>query len=100
MYSFFLQGGSRVAASTLSRSSGPYVSVEILSKDTTIGTLTIPRVSNKDAGEYTCVPASLKSATVTLHVLNGKKVSILFYIYVWSNILYLKYCITKKLEGQ
>lgn len=40
--------------------------------DTTISTITIFRTRPEDSGNYTCSPSNLDSASVYLHVLNGK----------------------------
>ncbi|XP_076063167.1 hemicentin-1-like isoform X2 [Oratosquilla oratoria] len=51
---------------------GREVTVERVSSDTTVGTLTISSVTMKDSGNFTCSPASLDTAYVTLHVINGE----------------------------
>lgn len=40
--------------------------------DTTVSTLIIFHARTEDSGNYTCSPPSLGSASVLLHVLNGK----------------------------
>ncbi|XP_064088012.1 inactive tyrosine-protein kinase 7-like isoform X2 [Macrobrachium nipponense] len=69
-YIFWYQGTDRVLAEELT--GGRQVFVERISDDTTIGTLIITTASPRDQGSYTCVPASLPTASVTLHVLNGE----------------------------
>ncbi|KAB7503911.1 hypothetical protein Anas_08991 [Armadillidium nasatum] len=39
---------------------------------TTVGSYAIKKASLTDSGNYTCEPAGLENATVTLHVLAGK----------------------------
>ncbi|XP_066975335.1 uncharacterized protein, partial [Macrobrachium rosenbergii] len=63
-------GTDRVLAEELI--GGRQVFVERITDDTTIGTLIITTASPTDQGSYTCVPASLPTASVTLHVLNGQ----------------------------
>ena len=65
------QDEERVVAKSTAGGGSRQVLVERIGQDTTIGTLTIPKVTSQDAGEYTCAPASLQSASVRLHVLNG-----------------------------
>ncbi len=48
------------------------IKTERLNQDTTVGTLTIFGTTSEDAGNYTCSPSNLDSASVLLHVLNGK----------------------------
>ena len=48
------------------------INTERLNQDTTLGTLTIHSATSEDAGNYTCSPSNLESASVLLHVLNGK----------------------------
>jgi hypothetical protein len=43
-----------------------------VNSDTTIGTLVIKSTERRDTGNYTCAPSNLDSASVMLHVLNGK----------------------------
>ncbi|XP_066974916.1 uncharacterized protein [Macrobrachium rosenbergii] len=69
-YIFWYQGTDRVLAEELI--GGRQVFVERITDDTTIGTLIITTASPRDQGSYTCVPASLPTASVTLHVLNGE----------------------------
>lgn len=48
------------------------IKMERLNPDTTVGTLTIYQTVPQDAGNYTCSPSNLASASVLLHVLNGE----------------------------
>lgn len=48
------------------------IELERVEGEETVGTLIIPSASPRDQGDYTCAPATLPNATVTLHVLNGK----------------------------
>ncbi|TRY67184.1 hypothetical protein TCAL_02289 [Tigriopus californicus] len=45
---------------------------ETPTRDSSIGTFTISHVVKSDAGNYTCQPANLHSAKVSLHVVNGE----------------------------
>lgn len=56
------------------------IKTERMNHDTTIGTLTIFHATSEDAGNYTCSPSNLDSASVLLHVLNGKAEQILLSI--------------------
>lgn len=47
------------------------IKTERLNHDTTVGTLTIFHATSENAGNYTCSPSNLDSASVLLHVLNG-----------------------------
>ncbi|XP_063612737.1 uncharacterized protein LOC134786170 [Penaeus indicus] len=69
-YIFWYQEKERVIEED--REGGRQIYVERIAGDTTIGTLLIPRASPRDQGTYSCSPASLPSASVTLHVLNGE----------------------------
>jgi len=46
--------------------------VERVNPDTTVGTLVIEMAERTDGGNITCAPSYLESASVTLHVINGK----------------------------
>ena len=46
--------------------------LERISEDTSMAALTISGASQQHAGNYTCSPAGLPTASVVLHVLNGK----------------------------
>jgi len=48
------------------------IRVERSGTDTTVGTLVLYSATTEDSGNYTCSPSNLDSATVFLHVLNGK----------------------------
>ncbi|KDR15047.1 hypothetical protein L798_10950, partial [Zootermopsis nevadensis] len=48
------------------------IRMERVGPDTTIGTLIIYDGRREDSGNYTCSPSNLDSASVLLHVLNGK----------------------------
>lgn len=69
-YIFWYQEKERVIEED--REGGRQIYVERIAGDTTIGTLLIPRASPRDQGIYFCSPASLPSANITLHVLNGE----------------------------
>ncbi|XP_064078139.1 hemicentin-1-like [Macrobrachium nipponense] len=56
----------------ISGNTGRLLTVSRVHPDTSIGSLTIPMVSLKDSGNYTCAPASLNPASVMLHVLIGE----------------------------
>jgi hypothetical protein len=47
------------------------IRTERVGSDTTIGSLVIYEARRPDAGNYTCNPSNLDSASVLLHVLNG-----------------------------
>lgn len=49
---------------------------ERVDSDTTVGTLIIYEAGRDDSGNYTCSPSNLDSASVLLHVLNGKSIII------------------------
>ncbi|XP_068217805.1 inactive tyrosine-protein kinase 7-like [Palaemon carinicauda] len=68
-YIFWYQGTDRVLGEELM--GRRRVFVERITDDTTIGTLIITTASPRDQGSYTCVPASLPTTSVTLHVLNA-----------------------------
>lgn len=48
------------------------IRTERTSADSTTSTLTIYHTQKEDSGNYTCSPSNLNSASVLLHVLNGK----------------------------
>ena len=48
------------------------IRMERVGPDTTVGTLIIYNGRRVDSGNYTCSPSNLDSASVLLHVLNGK----------------------------
>jgi hypothetical protein len=48
------------------------IRMERVGTDTTVGTLVIYNGRREDSGNYTCSPSNLDSASVLLHVLNGK----------------------------
>lgn len=58
--------------------------------DTTISTITIFRTRSEDSGNYTCSPSNLDSASVYLHVLNGKW-QVLMKIAVLLHLIVLKF---------
>ena len=82
--SFFpRQGGSIVKSSetgqiplddqlTAPESVARQTPVERVNGDTAFSALTIRGVTRAHAGNYTCSPAGLPQAFVTLHVLNGE----------------------------
>ena len=45
---------------------------EHIAEGTTVSTLTILHAETSDSGTYTCLPAQLESASVSLHVLESK----------------------------
>jgi hypothetical protein len=53
-------------------SSSRDIRMERVGSDTTVGTLVIYNGRREDSGNYTCSPSNLDSASVLLHVLNGK----------------------------
>ncbi|PNF21839.1 hypothetical protein B7P43_G05967, partial [Cryptotermes secundus] len=53
-------------------SSSRDIRMERVGPDTTVGTLIIYNGRREDSGNYTCSPSNLDSASVLLHVLNGK----------------------------
>ncbi|KAK4299668.1 hypothetical protein Pmani_028070 [Petrolisthes manimaculis] len=67
-YIFWYHGDRRVVRGNSDR----ILTVDRKPPDTSIGTLTIPAVTLADSGNYTCAPASLKTASVMLHVLSGE----------------------------
>jgi hypothetical protein len=48
------------------------IRVERSGADTTVGTLVLYGATREDSGNYTCSPSNLDSASVLLHVLNGR----------------------------
>ena len=48
------------------------IRMERVGPDTTVGTLIINNGQRDDSGNYTCSPSNLNSASVLLHILNGK----------------------------
>lgn len=48
------------------------IRMERVGSDTTVGTLIIYHSLPINSGNYTCSPSNLDSASVLLHVLNGK----------------------------
>lgn len=50
------------------------IRTERVVSDTTVGTLIIYEARRDDSGNYTCHPSNLDSASVLLHVLNGKPI--------------------------
>lgn len=68
-YIFWYQGQKRVVDG---EGGGRRVELERVAGEETVGTLLIPAASPRDQGDYTCAPATLPNATVTLHVLNGE----------------------------
>lgn len=48
------------------------IRVERVGADTMVGTLVLFHATKEDSGNYTCSPSNLDSASVLLHVLNGR----------------------------
>lgn len=46
--------------------------VERLSPDTTLATLTVKEMGREDGGNYSCAPRNLEVASVTVHVMGGE----------------------------
>ncbi|CAH2009768.1 unnamed protein product [Acanthoscelides obtectus] len=66
-YIFWYHDGERV----LNDQSAIDIRMTRRGTDTTVSTITIFRTKPEDAGNYTCSPSNLDSASVYLHVLNG-----------------------------
>lgn len=68
------------------------ITMERMGTDTTIGTLIIYQAQPEDSGNYTCSPSNLDSASVLLHVLNGKRFIIILKLIIYRYIHVLKVC--------
>lgn len=53
------------------------IRMERVGSDTTVGTLVIYSARREDSGNYSCSPSNLDAASVLLHVLNGKSLSMM-----------------------
>ena len=81
-YVEWLHHGQRLAASTSTNNNrlrenggGPQISVtpiEVISPGTSMATLSIVKASKANSGEYTCWPAQMPNASVTLHVVDSE----------------------------